>query len=144
MSHELSFFDFKRKFGLGHHDMQKITQCTLNESKEWSKSPAPKHIIDMINAISVVVDRIKTDNGIFTDVDAQHAAHIIEGLNKEIKALKETIRSLQDNKLGKMQTFIDGEASVFEGDLIRLDDQGIPRAIGSNVGEIIAIDECST
>jgi len=98
MTQELSFFDFKRKFGLGHSDIKKITQCTLEESKEWTKgAPVPKHIIEMINAISVVVDRMKLDNGIFTDVDAQHAAHIIERQNVKISELEKAVRNLQPN-----------------------------------------------
>lgn len=119
MSHELTFFDFKRKFGLGHHDIQRITQCTLEESKEWTKgTPAPKHIIEMFNAISVVIDRIKTDNGIFTDVDAQHAAHIIEKLNKEIESLKETMREMGRKHgedivfLGKPEVYVFGESTI--------------------------------
>jgi len=98
MTHQLTFFDFKRKHGLGHSDIQKIIHCTLQDSKNWTQgTPVPPYILDMINAIDVVIDRIKTDNGIFTDVDAQHAAHIIEGLNKEIAALKVEIADLKDD-----------------------------------------------
>ena len=100
MSHQLTFFDFKRKHGLGYSDIQKITGCSLTTAQKWtSGDPVPDYIIQMINGIDVVIDRIKTDNGIFTDVDAQHAAHIMEKLNKEIKALKATIPRLQSNQV---------------------------------------------
>lgn len=102
MSYELTFFDFKRKHGLGFHDICKITGCTFDQSKEWTRSNiAPKHIMDMVRAIDVVIDRIKTDNGIFTDVDAQHAAHIIEGLNNEIDILKAKINHLTTVQIPK-------------------------------------------
>jgi hypothetical protein len=90
MSSELTFFDFKRKHSLGHSDIQKITGCDLAESRDWAagKTAVPENIAQMLHGIDVVIDRIKTEQGIFTNSDAQHAAHIIEGLNKEISALK--------------------------------------------------------
>ena len=86
---ELSFFDFKRKHSLGYDDICKITGCTLNHAKDWTQGgPVPHHIMKMLLGIDVVIDRIKTENGIFTDSDAQHAANIIEKQNIKIIQLE--------------------------------------------------------
>lgn len=86
---ELSFFDFKRKHGLSYGDIQKMTGKTLQESKDLcSGAPVPEDVARIIKAVDIVIDRIKLENGIFTDVDAQYAAKIIEELNKEIATLK--------------------------------------------------------
>ena len=89
MTQELSFFDFKRKHSLSHSDIQKITNCTLDTSREWTKgAPVPHHITQMLKGVDIVIDQIKTEQGIFTNSDAQHAAHIIEGLNIKLANLE--------------------------------------------------------
>lgn len=98
MTQELSFFDFKRKHGLSHSDIQSITGCSLTISREWANgATVPEYIAQMLHGIDIVIDRIKTENSIYTATDAQHAANIIEKQNKRISELEEMVRNLQPN-----------------------------------------------
>ena len=92
MKYTLTFFDFKRKHGLGHSQMQAMTGCNLAESRAYCKgAPITDDMSQFINAVDIIIDQIKTNSNVYTNTDAQHAAHIIEQQNKEIATLKDLL-----------------------------------------------------
>ena len=122
---KLSLFDFKRKHGLSHSDIQSITGCSLTISREWAKgATVPEYIAQMLHGIDIVIDRIKTDNGIFTDVDAQHAAHIIEKQNKEIAKLEEMVKNLNPNS-AQMRPVYNADGAVVAHAMPTMADIGV-------------------
>lgn len=93
---ELTLVEFKAKHALSNNDMLLIVGKELAYDSKTKHSP---HHIELCNKIDVVVDRMKLNNGIFTDTDAQHAAHIIELQNKKIVALEAEVMRLTPSKI---------------------------------------------
>lgn len=87
--------EFKAKHGLGYQDLMYILNKPLNEVRELSKEDQnDADLTYLLQTIDTVLDRYKTNQDIFTGIDAQQAGKAISNLQKENERLRATIRKL--------------------------------------------------
>ncbi len=108
---ELSFPDFKRKHGLGYKEIQRMTGCSLEQARAYTKgAPIPEDLAKLIHAVDIVVSVAKANANVFSNIDAQQAIHeielrdrLIEKRDKHIAHLESLIADLRNGRALSIQ-----------------------------------------
>ncbi len=96
MSKDLILARFKANQGLSFSDISAIFDVDLPTARRYLDGEAPGRINKIALALNCMMERWKSERGVFNDVDYQHLAKNAENLYKENQILKEKIKAFED------------------------------------------------